>query len=533
MAQIILQTFKETLFILPENHEEFLYLPSPHELKRRILVKTKVPILGVSSKDLETSTQNLQASVFKKNNQKLNELLNQKLNTPLQTCEEIIKKNNLKNEDFNVRISEDNSYEYIQQKNKNIEFAELSGCLGFGFESSFVKSVCTVKRQIKEEFLGKKTRRITEILEEQTDENIDETMQPKSTLVQEFLNRNNIFISKNQGSSEAMSNSLKVAINDEQRRKNEKFEENEELAMKIVPDNSTSKKLENLTQNSVFSRVNSGSPSMVDFHKITANFSKCVSLIGIKLKFDDEKRSVFSISSMNESRISKFFYEEEHKIIDFHRKFLSRVYPSGKRIDSSNYDPISSFLSGCQMIALNIQTADIFLLIYNSIFQENGGVNSGYVLKPKFLQHAVMNQKKNYPSAMLKIKKNINISILSGQKISGFTKKSHNSYYLEIVLKGSKQDEVLNKVFRSEILKKSWFNLKFNLKAEFSIRCPEVCFIIFQIFGKNEVMADEKLAWYCVPVSKIRQGYRIVPLMNNEMRNMENSFLFAKVKISK
>jgi len=40
---------------------------------------------------------------------------------------------------------------------------------------------------------------------------------------------------------------------------------------------------------------------------------------------------------------------------------LSRVYPKGQRIDSSNYCPIPFWNVGCQMVALNYQTPGIFL----------------------------------------------------------------------------------------------------------------------------------------------------------------------------
>jgi phosphatidylinositol phospholipase C, delta len=40
-------------------------------------------------------------------------------------------------------------------------------------------------------------------------------------------------------------------------------------------------------------------------------------------------------------------YQKFHtQIVDFHRKFITRIYPAGSRVDSSNYDPISSFNAG-------------------------------------------------------------------------------------------------------------------------------------------------------------------------------------------
>lgn len=41
----------------------------------------------------------------------------------------------------------------------------------------------------------------------------------------------------------------------------------------------------------------------------------------------------------------------------YNRKALSRIYPKGQRVESSNYDPYPLWAVGCQMVALNFQTA--------------------------------------------------------------------------------------------------------------------------------------------------------------------------------
>lgn len=41
----------------------------------------------------------------------------------------------------------------------------------------------------------------------------------------------------------------------------------------------------------------------------------------------------------------------------YNRKALSRVYPKGQRVESSNYDPYPLWALGCHMVALNFQTA--------------------------------------------------------------------------------------------------------------------------------------------------------------------------------
>lgn len=62
---------------------------------------------------------------------------------------------------------------------------------------------------------------------------------------------------------------------------------------------------------------------------------------------------------------------------------FSRVYPKGQRIDSSNYNPVNIWNSGCQMVALNYQTGDKPMQLNQAKFRDNG--NCGYLLKPQFM----------------------------------------------------------------------------------------------------------------------------------------------------
>ena len=67
--------------------------------------------------------------------------------------------------------------------------------------------------------------------------------------------------------------------------------------------------------------------------------------------------------------------------VSYNRTHISRIFPSGARVDSSNYNPIPAWSAGCQMVALNFQTSETPpLRINDGRFRENGGC--GYVLKP-------------------------------------------------------------------------------------------------------------------------------------------------------
>ena len=47
------------------------------------------------------------------------------------------------------------------------------------------------------------------------------------------------------------------------------------------------------------------------------------------------------------------------KWIKHNLRQLSRVYPKGTRVDSSNLDPVKPWSAGCQLVALNFQTGQL------------------------------------------------------------------------------------------------------------------------------------------------------------------------------
>jgi hypothetical protein len=62
-----------------------------------------------------------------------------------------------------------------------------------------------------------------------------------------------------------------------------------------------------------------------------------------------------------------------------------RVYPSGARFDSSNYNPLPMLEVGAQIVALNTQCKSLEMNILREFF---GGSRRqrGYQLKPEYLR---------------------------------------------------------------------------------------------------------------------------------------------------
>lgn len=63
------------------------------------------------------------------------------------------------------------------------------------------------------------------------------------------------------------------------------------------------------------------------------------------------------MSSFPETKAEKYVNKiKGKKFLQYNRLQLSRIYPRGQRLDSSNYDPLPMWLCGSQLVALNFQT---------------------------------------------------------------------------------------------------------------------------------------------------------------------------------
>lgn len=61
--------------------------------------------------------------------------------------------------------------------------------------------------------------------------------------------------------------------------------------------------------------------------------------------------------SLPETRVEKLANKKSANwLLMLNQKCLSRIYPKGQRIDSSNYDPLPVWNCGCHLTALNYQT---------------------------------------------------------------------------------------------------------------------------------------------------------------------------------
>ena len=77
----------------------------------------------------------------------------------------------------------------------------------------------------------------------------------------------------------------------------------------------------------------------------------------VKFKSFEEERKFWEMSSFNETKITKILNDEktQKEFTQFTERNLSRIYPKGSRLLSSNLEPTQLWAAGCQMVAINFQ----------------------------------------------------------------------------------------------------------------------------------------------------------------------------------
>lgn len=230
--------------------------------------------------------------------------------------------------------------------------------------------------------------------------------------------------------------------------------------------------------------------------------------------------------SFSESSVSTLCKRSQsHKWILYNQTHISRTFPSGSRIDSSNYSPILAWSVGCQMAALNIQSSDEGLFVNDGRFRENGGV--GYVLKPSIL---MMKDEHDPRSTHLEIK------ILSGSclpKPKGLSFGECIDPYVKISLFDCHEGKEVNLSQTTNVLLQNGFSPIWNFEDSFhlDVKNTSVAVMQFSVWNKNSLPKDDEIiASASVPISCMRQGIRSVQLFDENMTR-SGAFAFASLLV--
>ncbi|XP_070835249.1 1-phosphatidylinositol 4,5-bisphosphate phosphodiesterase beta-2 [Chaetodon trifascialis] len=106
------------------------------------------------------------------------------------------------------------------------------------------------------------------------------------------------------------------------------------------------------------------------------------------ISFDNarKKNKSYVISSFVETKGETMIAKTAVEFVEYNKRQMSRIYPKGTRMDSSNYSPQPFWNVGCQMVALNYQTMDFPMQLNMALFEFNG--RTGYLLKHDVLRRS-------------------------------------------------------------------------------------------------------------------------------------------------
>ena len=244
-----------------------------------------------------------------------------------------------------------------------------------------------------------------------------------------------------------------------------------------------------------------------------------------------KSQNYWEICSFSETEASRIANEYPEDFVNYNKKFLSRIYPSAMRIDSSNLNPQDFWNCGCQIVAMNFQTPGPMMDLHTGWFLQNGGC--GYVLRPSIMRDEVSyfsaNTKGIVPGVSPLV---LHIKIISGQNFpkpkGACAKGDVIDPYVCIEIHGIPADCSEQ---RTKTVQQNSDNPIFDETFEFQVNLPELAMIRFVVLD-DDYIGDEFIGQYTIPFECLQPGYRHVPLRSFVGDIMEHVTLFVHIAIT-
>uniref|UniRef100_A0A672QF60 Phosphoinositide phospholipase C n=1 Tax=Sinocyclocheilus grahami TaxID=75366 RepID=A0A672QF60_SINGR len=272
-------------------------------------------------------------------------------------------------------------------------------------------------------------------------------------------------------------------------------ESDEEEEEEPIPD---PKKHNNTDEGTAYSEVNA-----------TEEMSTLVNYIEpVKFKSFEaasKRNKYFEMSSFVETKGMDTLKNSPMEFVEYNKKQLSRIYPKGTRVDSSNYMPQLFWNVGCQMVALNFQTLDLPMQLNMGVFEYN--CHCGYLLKPEFMRRT----DKHFDPFTMGIvdgivANTIKIKIISGQ----FLNDKKVGVYVEVDMFGLPADtkrKYRTKTSNNNSLDPVWDDETFMFNK---VVLPTLASLRVAVYEENGKFIGHRI----LPVSALRPGYHYICLKN-------------------
>ncbi|KAG7263448.1 hypothetical protein CRUP_005315, partial [Coryphaenoides rupestris] len=203
----------------------------------------------------------------------------------------------------------------------------------------------------------------------------------------------------------------------------------------------------------------------------------------------------YEMSSLSESKARKLAKEAD--FVRHNARQLSRIYPSGLRTVSSNYNPQELWNVGCQIVALNFQTAGLEMDLNDGLFHQNAGC--GYVI--------------------------------SGQQLPKVKQKDGSIVdpLVRVEVYGVPRDTAKEETSH---IQNNGFNPVWNETLNFVVHTPELAMVRFMVEDHDKASRNDFVGQFTLPFTSIRTGYRHIHLLSKDGTSIPPASLFVNVSIS-
>uniref|UniRef100_A0A8C4YX27 1-phosphatidylinositol 4,5-bisphosphate phosphodiesterase n=1 Tax=Gadus morhua TaxID=8049 RepID=A0A8C4YX27_GADMO len=218
-----------------------------------------------------------------------------------------------------------------------------------------------------------------------------------------------------------------------------------------------------------------------------------------------KRKKFFEMSSFVETKGMDTLKSAPIEFVEYNKNQLSRIYPKGTRVDSSNYNPQLFWNMGCQMVALNFQTLDLPMQLNMGVFEYNG--RTGYLLKPEFMRRT----DKHFDPFTENIVDGIvanTVTLRVG--VSRFLTDKKVGVYVEVDIFGLPADtkrKYRTKTSNGNSLDPVWDD---EMAGFSKVILPTLASLRIAVFEENGKFIGHRI----LPVSAIRPGYHYINLKN-------------------
>ncbi|KAJ8003621.1 hypothetical protein DPEC_G00150240 [Dallia pectoralis] len=239
----------------------------------------------------------------------------------------------------------------------------------------------------------------------------------------------------------------------------------------------------------------------------------------------------YETSSFTESKARKLLRESGAEFVLHNARQLTRVYPSGLRTDSSNFNPQEMWNTGTQIVALNFQTAGLEMDLNDGLFCQNGFC--GYVLKPEYMRRSDKRFDPDVPQNWDGYQPlSFCIQVISAQQLPKVNIKESSVVdpFVRVEIHGVPLDQAKQE---TRYIDNNGFNPVWYDTLRFTIHTPELAMVRFVVEDYDKASRNDFVGQYTLPFTCIQQGYRHIHLLSKDGTSIHPASLFVHIRVAK